>query len=79
MKCLEKCREYKITCPNKDCRLWIEFSSEHNCSLESIERSFNTENRPLTLQEVGERLKLSFVRIKQIETKAIQKMHQALE
>tara|TARA_R100001377_G_scaffold78817_1_gene56727 strand:+ start:822 stop:1061 length:240 start_codon:yes stop_codon:yes gene_type:complete len=79
MKCLDKCKEYEVSCPNKDCRLWIEFSPEHNCSLESIERSFDTESRPLTLEEVGKRLKLSFVRIKQIETKAIQKMLQGLE
>ena len=63
MKCLEKCKEYEVSCPNKDCRLWIESSSEHNCSLEAIERSFDTEGRPLTLEEVGKRLKLSFVRI----------------
>jgi len=79
MKCLEKCKEYNISCPVKDCRLWIEYESEYNCTLEAIERCVDVEKRPLTLQEVGRRLRLSFVRIKQIETAAMAKVASMLE
>ena len=79
MKCLEKCREHKTSCPNTSCRLWIDYDTEYNCVLETIDKCIDIENRPLTLQEVGERLKLSFVRIKQIETEAMKKLAKLLE
>ncbi len=79
MKCLEKCKEYNISCHVKYCRLWIEYDSGYNCTLEAIERWVDMEKRPLTLQEVGRRLRLSLVRIKQIETSAMAKVASMLE
>ena len=58
-----------IDCPHKECRLWIDYPDEHNCSLVSI-----YENDSLTLREVGERLGISFARVKQIEQKALEKI-----
>jgi hypothetical protein len=66
LPCSEKCRELKTDCPVKDCRHWIEYSEEYNCSLISV-----YENGPMTLRQIAERLHLSFARIKQIETKAL--------
>jgi len=67
--CSRKCRELEIECPVKDCRLWIDFKSEYNCSLISI-----YENGPMTLRQIAERSGISFARVKQIETKAIIKI-----
>ena len=67
--CSRKCRELKVSCPNTDCRLWIDFKSEFNCTLVSI-----YENGPMTLREIAERSGISFARVKQIETKAVFKI-----
>ena len=69
LRCLKKCQETKTSCPNQDCRHWIEYQEEYNCSLVSI-----YENGPMTLRQIAERLHLSFARIKQIETKALLKI-----
>jgi len=67
--CSRKCIELEEACPHQDCRMWIDYEDEHNCTLISI-----YENGPLTLRQVGERLGISFARVKQIEEKALLKM-----
>jgi len=67
--CSRKCRELGEGCPHRDCRLWIDYEDEYNCSLISV-----YENGPLTLRQVGERLGISFARVKQIEQKALIKL-----
>jgi hypothetical protein len=67
--CSRKCRELKVGCPNTDCRLWIDFKNEFNCTLISV-----YENGPMTLREIAERSGISFARVKQIETKAVLKI-----
>ena len=69
LKCCLKCKETSTSCPNQDCRHWIDYQEEYNCSLVSI-----YENGPMTLRQIAERLHLSFARIKQIETKALLKI-----
>ena len=69
LKCSQKCMELKKACPVRDCKHWIEYQQEYNCSLVSI-----YENGPMTLRQIAERLHLSFARIKQIETKALAKI-----
>jgi hypothetical protein len=59
----------KKECKDKECRLWIDFPDEQNCTLIAV-----YENGPMTLREVAEREHLSFARIKQIETKALKKL-----
>ena len=73
-KCLESCKKYDMACPINNCKFWISYEEEYNCSLESIAR-----NGSMTLRSVGERLKLSFVRIKQIEDAALKKISHFLE
>ena len=67
--CSRKCIELKTACPDKECRLWIDFKNEYNCTLISI-----YENGPMTLREIAERSGISFARVKQIQTKAIAKI-----
>lgn len=72
IKCLQKVRREKKPCENTDCRQWIDFSEDLNCVLQTVE---DNGNRPLTLREVAKRLGVSFVRIKQIEDKALKKLN----
>ena len=69
LKCAQKCVELNVTCPHTDCKHWINYSKENNCSLVSIKQ-----NGSMTLRQIAERLHLSFARIKQIETKALVKI-----
>ena len=74
IKCLEACERLNVECPIKDCRYWINYKSENNCSFESINR-----NNSMTLREVGERLNISYVRVKQIQDKALKKISHLLK
>tara|TARA_R100000008_G_C3546843_1_gene148039 strand:- start:351 stop:587 length:237 start_codon:yes stop_codon:yes gene_type:complete len=69
MKCLKKCREKEVSCPNQDCRAWIDSPDEYNCVFDVVENK-----GPLTLREVAWRLGISFVRVKQIEDGALKKI-----
>ena len=69
MKCLEKCRKTKTPCQKTDCRLWVDFGPDLNCVSETVEN-----HGTLTLREVAKRLNVSFVRVKQIEDKALKKL-----
>jgi hypothetical protein len=59
----------KSPCREGDCRLWVNFPQEYNCCLISI-----YENGSMTLREIGERLNISFARVKQIESAALAKI-----
>lgn len=73
-ECLSACRSLNVSCPNNDCRNWINYESEYNCVLEAVDRNDN-----MTLREVAKRLGVSFVRIKQIEDKALKKIGHLLD
>tara|TARA_R110000824_G_scaffold275336_1_gene464032 strand:+ start:6659 stop:6904 length:246 start_codon:yes stop_codon:yes gene_type:complete len=68
-KCSQICLDNKKKCDQFECRMFIHYPSEYNCCLISI-----YENGPMTLREIGDRIGVSFARIKQIETKALKKM-----
>ena len=68
-KCLERCKELQVSCPAKECRYWVSYEQDLNCSLRSVER-----NGAMTLREIADRLGVSFVRIKQIQDKSIKKI-----
>jgi len=74
MKCLEICIENNEPCKQDDCRHWINYKDDLNCVHESVDKHGN-----LTLREVADRLGVSFVRIKQIEDKAIKKLNKILQ
>ena len=67
--CAAVCMEKEIKCENTDCRHWIEYEDENNCTLVSV-----YENGPMTLREIGLRLGISFARVKQIESAALAKI-----
>lgn len=75
-ECSKKCKELNVECPFRECRSWIKYPEDQNCSLISIDKSFKG---TLSLREVAERLGISFVRVKQIETEALQKLEQLSE
>ena len=54
-------------------RSWIDSPEDNNCMYEAIRK-----NGPMTLEEVGKRLGLSFVRIRQIEKLAIEKLYKRM-
>ena len=54
----------------KTCKFWINFEKEYNCSLISIYL-----HEGMTLKQIGERLGVSAVRIKQIQDKALKKIN----
>ena len=69
LPCTRKCVELHVECPHNDCKHWVDYPKENNCSLLSINH-----NGSMTLRQIAERLHLSFARIKQIETKALNKI-----
>jgi len=68
-ECSKKCNELDVDCPIEDCRLWINYKEDHNCTLIAIDK-----HGELSLREVGDRVGVSFVRVKQIEDKLKIKM-----
>lgn len=68
--CVEACKTLEVSCPNQDCRNWVDYEEDNNCALISIDK-----NDKMTLRDVAKRLKCSFVRVKQIEEEALEKMN----
>ena len=68
-ECAKICSEKKKKCSQKECRLWINYKKDLNCTLIAV-----ATNPSMTLDEVSKRLGISLVRVKQIQDKAVQKM-----
>jgi len=68
-ECSKICLDNDIECDCTECTHWIKFGEDNNCDLISIKK-----HGPLTLRQVGERMGVSYVRIKQIEDVAIKKI-----
>ena len=73
MKCYEKCQALKAPCKQKECRCWMEYEKDLNCTIVAVKK-----NGAMTLREIGDRLALSFVRIKQIQDRALQKLNKKM-
>ena len=56
-------------CEECKCRLWLDYKEDLNCTLIAVDK-----HGPLTLREVGDRLGISFVRVKQIQDGALGKL-----
>ena len=69
MECIKLCRKEDVSCPNTDCRNWIDYEKDLNCVLEAVDKNGN-----MTLREVADRIGVSFVRIKQIEDATVKKI-----
>lgn len=72
--CLETCQRLGVSCPIKDCRYWINFEEDKNCTFQSI-RSHDS----MTLREIADRLGISYVRVKQIQDKTLKKISHLLK
>lgn len=68
-KCTRECKRSEKPCDQNECRNWMNYREDLNCSLIAAER-----HGPMTLEEVSKRLGLSLVRIKQIEEAALNKL-----
>lgn len=67
--CTECCRTLNEVCPFEQCRYHIDFEDDLNCTLIAVDK-----HGPMTLRQVGDRLGISFVRVKQIEEKTKEKL-----
>jgi len=70
MKCIDRIGE---KCDNKKCRQWIDYPEDDNCVLVAVEK-----NGAMTLRQCAERLQISFVRVKQIQDKALKKLEKKI-
>ena len=68
-KCVSKCHETNKICNKKSCRYWQPYKDDLNCTFITIDKYGS-----LTLKEIAVREKLSLVRIKQIQDKALTKI-----
>tara|TARA_R110000824_G_scaffold73668_1_gene187577 strand:+ start:1865 stop:2077 length:213 start_codon:yes stop_codon:yes gene_type:complete len=59
-------------CEQAGCRLWVDYKEDLNCCLVSVH-----ENGNMTLRQIGDRLGVSFARVKQIETEALRKIRKS--
>ena len=74
-ECVTACKRCDVSCPNSDCKHWMEHEDDFNCSLVAVDKHPSG----LTLREVGERLGISFVRVCQIEKSALGKLKKRIE
>lgn len=74
MICKEICQKLNQPCVNVDCRHWIDYPEDLNCVFVCAEKHGH-----LTLDETSKRLGISLVRVKQIQDKAIKKIHKKLK
>ena len=72
--CSDVCKEKNVECPNNDCRYWIDYEQDLNCCFVSIDK-----RGEMDLRTIGDIMGVSFVRIKQIQDKAMSKIHKALK
>ena len=73
-ECSTKCMDTAIPCEQKECKHWIDYKKEQNCTLISIYI-----NGPMTLRQVAERMGISYARVKQIESSALTKIRKHIK
>ncbi len=71
MRCFDLHDECDVPCDKKECRQWIDYDDDLNCTILAVR---NNKNEPMTLRQIGERLGVSFVRVKQIEDELLKKL-----
>jgi len=69
MNCYDECKKKNKKCRVKECRLWINYPKDLNCTEIAVQK-----NDKLVFREIGDRLQLTPSRIKQIETGALKKL-----
>ena len=69
IECAKKCSELNVSCPVKDCRLWIDYEEDLNCVNIAIDK-----NGAMKLRQVAERWGVTTARAQQIEKAALPKL-----
>ena len=69
IKCHSVCAIQNKPCEETSCRLWIDHEEDLNCTEIAVQK-----NDKMILREIGDRLKLTPSRIKQIQNEAIKKI-----
>tara|TARA_R110000824_G_scaffold134691_7_gene297729 strand:+ start:2320 stop:2562 length:243 start_codon:yes stop_codon:yes gene_type:complete len=67
--CAEICVKDNDLCDQKECRMWINYADDLNCSEIAVKK-----NGAMTLKQVGDRLQISHVRVTQIEKEVLNKL-----
>jgi len=73
-ECAIKCYIEKEECTNKECRLYIDYPEDLNCTSVAIQK-----HGPMTLEQIGKRHHVSTVRAKQILDASLQKLKKTLK
>lgn len=68
MKCFQLHEVSAVCCNNRACRMWINSIEHHNCTLIASKKG------PLSLQQIGDILSVTRMRICQIEKKVVEKL-----
>ena len=74
MSCYDECKRRKKPCRESECRLWIDYPEDYNCTEISVQK-----NDKLVFREIGDRLHLTPSRVKQIESGALKKLNVRLK
>ena len=67
--CAKKCMNNNKSCQERECRYWIDYKDDVNCTFVAIHN-----HGSMTLRQVAERTGVTFARIKQIEQKLLKKL-----
>jgi DNA-directed RNA polymerase sigma subunit (sigma70/sigma32) len=73
-KCAKECYVKKECCANEECRLYMDYGEDLNCTLIAVGK-----HGPMTLEEIGKRHHVSTVRAKQIVDLALVKLKKTLD
>ena len=68
-ECSKRCMLREKGCKETECRLWIDYPEDYNCTLIAVHK-----HGPMTLKEVAERHHISIVRAKQIVDQTLAKI-----
>lgn len=68
MKCFQLHERSALCCNNRTCRMWINADAHQNCTL------IATKKGPMSLQQIGDILGVTRMRICQIEKKVVEKL-----
>ena len=68
-ECAKKCILREKRCVEEDCRMWINYPEDHNCTLIAVKK-----HGPMTLKEIAARHHISIVRAKQIVDQTLAKI-----
>jgi hypothetical protein len=71
--CAKECFLTKTNCENRECRLFIEYEEDLNCTILAVNK-----HGPMTLEEIGRRHHISTVRAKQILDATLIKLKKTL-